>query len=498
VGASWAQPGINDDLLGTVAHLQNYASHRESSSNPDLDKNGDARSIDCGQTLVVGELQGPGIITHLWCTVGSDDPFYPRSLVLRIYWDGADKPSVQAPLGDFFGVGHGAMASYTSLPVSVTSHGRARTCFWRMPFQKSTRVTVTNESDKYRCDSFYYYLDWQKHEKLPEDIGYFHAQYRQDMPAKPGDYTILETTGRGHYVGTVYSVHQVESGWFGEGDDRFYIDGEPQPSLRGTGTEDYFCDAWGFRAFATPYYGVSLWEGYSAGDRVTAYRWHVPDPIAFKKSLKVTIEHKGSIFTDQIDELGGFIERPDWISSVAFWYQAPPAAFDQPFPPLAERLPPYRVLSASSLEVRANPPVLLLKQPDGVTYVPGTSDASIEFDFEVAAKGRYVLQAVIPHTVLGGLYQPLLDGRAFGPPLDLYIDIDDMDPLWVRLDQHDLAEGKHTLRFEGRGASPHARALIKPGYGMGMVYLVLLRLEDMHGYRETMNRILEERAKPKS
>ncbi|MCX5758431.1 MAG: DUF2961 domain-containing protein, partial [Candidatus Hydrogenedentes bacterium] len=208
-------------LLDAVTHTPDFTSRRESSSAPDLDKNGDSKSIGPGQTITLGELEGPGVITHFWCTVGMYDPFYGRSLVVRIYWDGLGKPSVEAPLGDFFGVGHGAWTSYTSLPVSVTSNGRARTCYWRMPFRKSARVTVTNESDTIECDSFYYYLDWQKRDSLPEDSAYFHAEYRQATPAEPGDYTILETTGAGQYVGTVYSVHQMDNGWFGEGDDRF-------------------------------------------------------------------------------------------------------------------------------------------------------------------------------------------------------------------------------------------------------------------------------------
>ena len=491
IAAAQTDASALDDLTRPSGAI----SQRASSADPDLNKNGDARSIDPAQTLVLGELEGPGAITHIWFTVGSDDPFYGRSLVLRMYWDGADKPSVETPLGDFFGLGHGALFSYNSAPVAVTSNGRAMNCFWRMPFRKSARVTVTNESDKFRCDSLYYYVDWRKTADLPDDVLYFHARYRQATPASPGDYTLLETTGQGHYVGTVYSVHQMENGWFGEGDDRFYLDGEVTPSLRGTGTEDYFCDAWGFRTFSTPYYGVPLFEGYLAGDRVTAYRWHLPDPIAFKKSLKVSIEHKGSIFTDAISQLAGFEERADWISSVAFWYQTAPALSDASLPPLAQRLPPYKVLPAQDLAVRADPSLILLKQPDSIMYMPSSPNASIEIDFEVAAKGRYTIQAIMPYTILSGVYQPLLDGKAFGPPIDLCVEGADLR--WVHLDHHDLTEGKHTLRFEGRGASPKMRSLAKPVYGFGIRSLVLLRLEDMAGYQEAMKRILNERTKPK-
>ncbi|RLD13772.1 hypothetical protein DRI50_06500, partial [candidate division KSB1 bacterium] len=264
--------GLNaQDSLDNLISQQNFQSHRASSSNPELNSNGDALSIAAGETIVLADVRGPGVISHIWATVASVDPFYGRSLVLRIYWDGNEQPSVQSPLGDFFGVGHGAFSSFNSLPVSVSSQGRALNCFWKMPFRKSAKITITNESRKYETDSFYYYVDWQKRDELPDDLLYFHAQYRQAMPANPGDYTILETEGRGHYVGTVYSVQQMETGWFGEGDDRFYIDGENTPALKGTGTEDYFGDAWGFRQFSRPWFGVSLWEGYFVGDRVTAY-----------------------------------------------------------------------------------------------------------------------------------------------------------------------------------------------------------------------------------
>ena len=483
-----ALPGCARGTRGTglakLYQLQNYQAKRESSSHPDLHSNGDARPIGKGQTLVLGDLEGPGIITHIWCTVGSFDPFYGRSLVLRIYWDGADKPSVEVPLGDFFGVGHGAYADFESIPVNVSSHGRARNCFWPMPFRKRAKVTVTTESTKYDTDSFYYYLDWQKHEKLANDISYFHARYRQAMPAGPGDYTILETTGRGHYVGTVYSVQQVELGWFGEGDDRFYIDGEKLPSLRGTGTEDYFGDAWGFRQFSRPYYGVSLWEGYFPGDRVTAYRWHLQDPISFRKSLKVAIEHRGSVFTDTGQNLGQFYERPDWVSSAAFWYQSPPVGFNEPIAPVDKRIAPYRVLRFDELEVSATPESGLGKEKTGFLYLPGTADAQIEFDFEVAQEGRYQMSAFLTHSVFGSRYQPFLDGKRMGRELDLCIS--GHDQLWVSLDLHDLNKGKHTLRFEGRGPSSRRRSAAPAHYAFGITYLFLLRLDDMQGYHQLL------------
>lgn len=486
--ALYADPAA--DALDQLTRTQDFVAKRASSANEDLTRNGDARGIDKGQTLVLAELDGPSVVAHIWCTIGSYDPFHGRSLVLRAYWDGAEKPSVQVPLGDFFGVGHGAMIDYTSAPACVTSNGRARVSFWRMPFLKSAKITITNESDTYDCDSFYYYIDWEKHEALPADTVYFHAAYRQEFPVKPGDYTLLETTGRGHYAGTLYNVVQMENGWFGEGDDRFYVDGEEYPSLSGTGTEDYFNDAWGFRRISNPYYGVSVWDGYFAGDRVSAYRWHIPDPVPFKKSLKVAMEHKGSIFTDGLEEQGGFLDRSDWISSVAYWYQAPATGLD-PLPPAAERIPPYKVFEAASLDVRVDPPGLLTKDKT-VQYISGQPNASLEIDFEIAEKGHYVLSAAIAHALISGMYQPFIDGKSIGVPMDFIAD--GMDILYVPLDTHVLEAGKHTLRFEGRGPSPGMRSMSAPMYAFGIHYLITLRLEDMPGYQEGLKKVQAEKA----
>lgn len=490
IGVWWGTAQAQS-LLNDLARDGHVTTHRESSSAADLNKNGDARSIAPGETLVLGELEGPGTITHIWCTVGSVDPFYPRGLVVRMYWDGAKEPSVEAPLGDFFGVGHGALADFESIPIAVSSNGRARNCYWPMPFKRSAKITVTNESKEFRTDSFYYYLDWEKRDASTDDLLYFHARYRQAMPAKPGDYTILETEGRGKYVGTMYSVQMMETGWFGEGDDRFYIDGEEKPSLRGTGTEDYFSDAWGFRQFDAPLYGVPLWEGYFPGDRASAYRWHLDSPVAFSKSLKVTIEHKGSIFTDRAAFLGQFIERPDWVSSVAFWYQDTPVARGEAMAPLEKRLPPYRVLNGADLEYRAEPAQMITKSDGGVTYIPGRTDAAIEFDFDVENSGRYRLDAFMTYGIMSGVYQALLDGEPIGSPINFCQTGQDILP--TRLDVHDLDAGAHTLRFEGRGAPPNKRSLAPGFYGLGFYRLILLRLEDMAGYHEALKKAQEKR-----
>jgi hypothetical protein len=257
----YAQPSPGSPLSG-LELLKDFESQRASSSDPDWrNGNADARPIPSGGTLVVANLKGPGIITHIWNTIAHEAPFYSRLLTLKIYWDGEDHPSVEAPIGDFFGIGHGIDKPFVSLPIKVSSEGRGRNCYWPMPFRESAKILVVNESDK-PCSAFYFYVDWQKHKSLPKDTAYFHAMYRQEFPCVMGrNYLLADIVGRGHYVGTIQSVQLISPGWYGEGDDFFFIDDEKEPRLRGTGTEDYFCDGWGFRVQDGPFYGTPLWEG---------------------------------------------------------------------------------------------------------------------------------------------------------------------------------------------------------------------------------------------
>ncbi|MCA9423955.1 MAG: DUF2961 domain-containing protein [Candidatus Omnitrophica bacterium] len=477
--------------LDNLIHPQDFRAQRSSSAAEDLGSNGDSREIPLGGTITIADLEGPGIINHIWTTVASYDPFYSRSMILRIYWDGADEPSVEVPIGDFFGVGHGAQANYSSLPTAVSSFGRARSCFWKMPFQKHAKVTVSSDGTDYGPAEIYYYVDWEKHDSLPENTPYFHARYRQEFPAVPGDYVILDTTGTGHYVGTVYSVHQVETGWFGEGDDRFYVDGEEYPSLSGTGTEDYFGDAWGFRQFATPYFGVSLWEGYQVGDRNTAYRWHIEDPVPFKKALKVSIEHRGSVFDEEGENLGQSGQRPDWVSSAALWYQNPPLPAHSTLPPPKERVAPYQVLFASQLGISATPEEAVKRDDPTPTIVfgPGPQGGSIDFSFEVEQAGSYQINAFLWYSISGGVYEAFLDGESLGEPMDF--SASGYDPSWTCFDLHDLEPGTHILRFESRGTSHKKRDFAQPLDAMGMTYLILLRLEDMEGYHQVMEEKLK-------
>ena len=224
------------------------------------DGNMDMTWLQPGESVEVPLLEGPGIITHIWFTSHAGWANELNALSIRIYWDGRKEPAVEAPLGDFFAVGQGKPAVVESFPVQVSPTG-ALTCFWRMPFAKSARIVIRNDNPD-RGTGLYWQIDWVKVDKLPADVAYFHAKYRQEYPAAMGkDYLIADLAGRGQYVGTVMSVTNAQPGWFGEGDDYFYIDGEEVPSLQGTGSEDYFNDAWGLRPRTSHWFGSPRgWE----------------------------------------------------------------------------------------------------------------------------------------------------------------------------------------------------------------------------------------------
>ncbi len=335
--------------ISTLPQAKDYVQHRASSYDR-TGGNADARPIAPGETLTLLDEAGPGLITHVWVTIASDDPNHLKALVLRMYWDGETSPSVQAPIGDFFGLGLGEYFAYQSLPLSVGSE-KALNCFFPMPFQKHARIAVTNEG-AIRTDAFYFNIDYRAYSKpLPADTLYFHAQYRQAAPNHgwtnswksngdaivndkknldgDGNYVWMEATGRGHFVGVTMSVLQNQDGWWGEGDDMFFVDGEKRPSINGTGSEDYFLGAWDFggRPFSYALFGAPVVGKEVAGGRSSVYRFHLDSPIPFTKSLRATIEH------------GHANARSDNYFSVAYWYQTEPHAAFPALPPLEERIP---------------------------------------------------------------------------------------------------------------------------------------------------------------
>ncbi len=281
--------GLNNEMT--------FTAHRLSSADPEH-KNSDRRPIEPGQTLEIGEIQGAGKVTHMWFTIWADSPDYLKELVLRIYWDGEKQAAVECPLGDFFALGFGKLVDLKSSAVVIGEHA-ALNCYWPMPFKKSARFTLTNEGTK-PVKSCYYNFDYQLDKKPSNNTAFFHTQYRQAYPTPSGkDYLVLDAKGRGQYVGCFISMLANADGWWGEGNDKFYVDGAKTATIEGTGTEDYFCGAWNFggamkegKSFYTEYFGVPLYDaGEKRGIRNTCYRWHVLDPVPFTSSLRFDLEH---------------------------------------------------------------------------------------------------------------------------------------------------------------------------------------------------------------
>ncbi len=288
------------------------------------------------QTVTLAEIDGSGAIQQIWLTV---HPQWWRKLVLRFYWDGEETPSIETPLGDFFCNGWGVRCNVTSLAVAVNPAGGFNS-YWEMPFRKSARVTVESLTEE-EVRGFYYQINYTLTD-VPDDAAYLHAQWRRSNPLPyKGVHTLLDgVQGQGHYVGTYIAWGVNNNGWWGEGEIKFFMDGDREfPTICGTGTEDYFGGAWNFEhpqgeygVFSSPYTGlpqVIKPDGlYQSQQRFGMYRWHIMDPIRFKQDLRVTIQALGW-------RVGGlYLPLQDDIASTAFWYQTEPHA---PFPALPDR-----------------------------------------------------------------------------------------------------------------------------------------------------------------
>lgn len=289
-------------------------------------------------TFTLAEIKGSGAIQQIWLTPAPLNR--TREAILRFYWDDEETPSVECPVSDFFGCGWQEYCQNNSLMVNVNP-GSAFNCYWTMPFRKKAKITLENLNDE--VFTVYYQINYVLSD-VPENAAYFHAQYRRVNPLKAKDVvTMLDgVKGKGHYVGT-YMAWEVHSpGWWGEGEIKFYMDGDTEfPTIAGTGTEDYFCGSYNFdrggyyREFSTPYTGLVQvlpkdTKAYIPGQRFGLYRWHIADPIRFEKDLKVTIQALGWM----TDGSGRYLPLEDDISSTVFWYQTEPHA---PFPKLPSR-----------------------------------------------------------------------------------------------------------------------------------------------------------------
>lgn len=317
-------------------------------------RNNDAWIIEPGETRVLADIRGPGAITHIWMTQRN----HYRECLLRITWDNAAQPSILCPLGDFFGLGHGIVNSYQSLLFSASTRdnnrfnqGCALNCYAPMPFRERALVELVNESGEPHRQ--YFYIDYETYpQRSDADVGYLQAEFRRENPfrgwgheitvntpeanvvnkerhAWENNYVILETSGRGHYIGCNLSVTNFQGTWWGEGDDMIWVDGYKwPPDLHGTGSEDYLNQAWGMQPNAFLRNGTSIFERDTNGYQ-TSYVLHIENPVRFEREIKVTIEH------------GHGNHLANEMSSVAYWYAVEPVAAASP-PPVEKRLPVLR------------------------------------------------------------------------------------------------------------------------------------------------------------
>ncbi len=354
--------------LRNLCHVRNHRSKRESS----YDKTGgnkDYKELMPGQAMDICNIAGSGCITHIWITMASkeremEQALY-RKVVLRMFWDGEKNPSVQAPIGDFFGMGHGITKNYWSAPLAMSpENGQALNSFFAMPFGFSARIQI--ECNAERPIKLYFYVDYELYDIESETPLRFHAIWRREITKgipdnisnalyefggenRTGDqnYVLLDAVGKGHYVGCNLNIHNLratrEWNWYGEGDDMIFIDGESwPPSLHGTGMEDYFNTAWcPQQEYCSPYHGIVLGGGPNWSGKISVYRFHIEDPIMFEKSIRVTIEH------------GHNNHRSDDYSSTAYWYQTEPHKDHPLILPVDQRLPLPDILPFNTQDFNA-------------------------------------------------------------------------------------------------------------------------------------------------
>lgn len=340
--------GGSPAFLPDYARAQNYTSLKQSSHDT-TGGNSDRWPIAPGETKEIFNQKGPGIVSHIWFTIASPARNHLKELVLRAWWDDSPKPSIECPIGDFFGLNLGQYFLYESAYLTC-SPGRSLNCYFAMPYRKAARMTVTNEGTQ-AVGSFYSNIDFMSVPSLPADMLYFHAQYRQASPcvAVKGDaakrnpdaklnYVLAEAHGRGNLMGCTLGVLLNADGWMGEGDDMIFIDDESKPAIIGTGSEDYFLGSWNFggRDGAVPfghrYYGAPLIVmPERTGGRYCCYRFHGDNPVTFRKYMKHTLEH------------GHGNDRGDNWFSAAYWYQDKPNTEFPPLPPVADRNPQVKL-----------------------------------------------------------------------------------------------------------------------------------------------------------
>jgi hypothetical protein len=467
-----AKPHEGRSMRATSAHRSGPDGRYDPNAEFDPDSNRDNQSVPPGETKVLMDAKGPGVVTHIWMTFLGPEP-HPwakqgsanhQEMLLRIFYDGRDRPGVEAPVGDFFANCFGKRSEVISLPV-IVEDADSYNCWWRMPFRESIRIEIVNESEK-PISLLYYNIDWIRKDRLPNDTPYFYAQYRQEYPVEQGsDYLILETHGKGHYVGTVLAVRTRSPSWFGEGDEKIYIDGEEKASIWGTGTEDYFLSAWGLKTTSTPYFGTPCFDQWGiVGGHTSAYRWHINDPIVFNTAIKVTIEHFGWISPDENPDYRShsWNERQDDYASVAFWYQTGEPTFAARAPHARDRRLPNLDTIVHAVDFidenhhgdgEAYEQELLQYERGQMLYKPPSKEnAWIEIPFTVTEKAPVRLLINATRSYDFGRYRATLNGVEIGGVMDFY------QPEIGNWEFHLLdfwpEPGVYTLRLECVGKNP--------------------------------------------
>ncbi len=481
--ALWAAEADLETDLGNLWKARDYSVGRASSTAPD-GGNKDYRRIAPWETATLADIDGPGMIHHIWMTIMHKDPGHLKKVVLRFYWDGEEHPSVEAPIGDFFCLGTGdVIYEVNSLPVQVGSF-KGMNCFWPMPFKRHARITAENQSD-IECYALFYYVDYRKGLELPEETPTFHAWYNQRYPADATqDYVILEAEGKGHYVGTNVSILLNVSGWWGEGDDKIYIDGATTPTLKGTGSEDYFGGAWCYKnEFSGPFLGAPMISGekrFTRGSPWDVYRFHVADPITFQKSIKVQMETGADPAPGKEN-----VRYPlrNHHASVAYWYQTEPHRPFPPLPPAPQRVPhllPLETDAASSIKEGELMPVAASSEAGLSIRMQNLGDAWsgqlqkwlqftqagqwADLRFKVARAGTYRVSIVLTHAVDYGIAEIAINGRTLESKVDCFLDhATHIDKARVSLGRVQLEAGDNLLRLICSGKNPRSN-----GYLLGI------------------------------
>jgi hypothetical protein len=439
--------------------------------------------VNAGQTVTLMDVDGPGVIQHIWMVEQLS-----RDHVLRVYWDHEETPSIEVPVPDFFAVGHEKFARVNSLAV-IVNPANALNCYWPMPFRKHAKMTITNEGQQ-DLVLLAYQITYQMAE-IPEDTGYLHAQWRRANARDQNPYVIVEgIQGKGRYVGTFLAWTQMEKGWFGEGEIKFFMDGDDQfPTICGTGTEDYFCGSYGFaEPYTTAYVGTTLpaKDSDAPPNHWSLYRWHIPDPICFQQDLKVTIQALGWY------PHGKYKKTDDDIASVAYWYQAEPHTAFPPLPPAAARRPILTMLDVKgggiegeTLNVESitrgeakvqhvNFAGLSWSQNRQLWWTGAQVGDTLILGFQVPAAGTYRVLGRLTKAADYGIVQLSIDQQVVVEQLDLY-NTSPQPTAEVDLGEHVLGSGEHTLEVKIVGANDSA----EKAYMFGIDYLRLETTENV-------------------